>query len=154
MTTPLPNLKLGIRYASCGIRFQCIWISYVNGRAPVYKFISLDFDIFSIRTRTRIRAYGFLALWSTNMTYALGYYSKVFSNARKYARQKTKPAPVARSDAHNQQFVSWIYLYAITAAAENTLIWMGNTFLTCVFFESKTNRTSVQTDCTILVFSK
>ena len=46
---------------------------------------------------------------------------------------------------HNQQFVSWIYLYAITAAAENT-------FLTCFFFESKTNRTSVQTDCTILVF--
>ena len=55
---------------------------------------------------------------------------------------------------HNQQFVSWIYLYAKTAAAENTLIWMGNTFLTCVFFKSKTNRTSVQTDCTILVFSK
>ena len=53
---------------------------------------------------------------------------------------------------HNQQFFSWIYLYAITAAAENTLIWMGNTFLICVFFESKTNRTSVQTDCTILVF--
>ena len=55
---------------------------------------------------------------------------------------------------HKQQCVSWIYLYAITAAEENTLIWMGNTFLICVFFESKTNRTSVQTDCTILVFSK
>ena len=55
---------------------------------------------------------------------------------------------------HNQQFVSWSYLYPITAAAENTLISMGNTFSTCVFFESKTNRTSVQTDCTILVFSK
>ena len=55
---------------------------------------------------------------------------------------------------HNQQFVSWVYLYLITAAAENTLISMGNTFSTCVFFESKTNRTSVQTDCTILVFSK
>ena len=33
------------------------------------------------------------------MTHALGYYSKVFSNARKYAHQKTKPAPVTRSDA-------------------------------------------------------
>ena len=55
---------------------------------------------------------------------------------------------------HNQQFVSWVYLYLITAAAENTLISMGNTFSTCIFFEPKTNRTSVQTDCTILVFSK
>ena len=55
---------------------------------------------------------------------------------------------------HNQQFVSWVYLYPITAAAENTLISMGNTFSTCAFFESETNRTSVQTDCTILVFSK
>ena len=43
---------------------------------------------------------------------------------------------------HNQQFVSWVYLYPITAAAENTLISMGNPFSTCVFFESKTNRTS------------
>ena len=55
---------------------------------------------------------------------------------------------------HNQQFVSWIYLYPKTAAAENTLISMGNTFSTCVFFEFKTNRTSVQTDCKLLVFSK
>ena len=54
----------------------------------------------------------------------------------------------------NQQFVSWVYLYLITAAAENILISMGNTLSTCIFFESKTNRTSVQTDCTILVFSK
>ena len=51
-------------------------------------------------------------------------------------------------------FVSWVYLYLITAAAENTLIAMGNTFSTCVFFESKTSRTSVRTNCTILVFSK
>ena len=55
---------------------------------------------------------------------------------------------------HNQHFVSWIYLYPETAAAENTLISMGHTFSTCVLFESKTNRTSVQTVCTILVFSK
>ena len=60
----------------------------------------------------------------------------------------------AAAVAHNQQFVSWVYLYLITAAEENTLISMGNKFSTCVFFESKTNRTSVQTDCTILVFSK
>ena len=33
------------------------------------------------------------------MTHALGYYSKVFSNARKYTHQKTKRAPVARQDA-------------------------------------------------------
>ena len=59
-----------------------------------------------------------------------------------------------RISTHNQQFVSWVYLYLITAAAENTLISVGNTFSTCVFFESKINRTSVQTDCTILVFSK
>ena len=55
---------------------------------------------------------------------------------------------------HNQHFVSWIYLYPITAAADNTLISIGNTFSTCVFFESKTNRTFMQTDCTFLVFSK
>ena len=65
-----------------------------------------------------------------------------------------RSAPLLFAAWHKQQFVSWIYMYAITAAAENTLIWMGNAFLTCVFFESKTNRTSVQTDCTILVFSK
>ena len=59
--------------------------------------------------------------------------------------------PVRR---HNQQFVSWVYLYLITAAAEHTLISMGNTFWTCVFFESKTNRTAVQTDCTMLMLSK
>ena len=52
-------------------------------------------------------------------------------------------------ESHNQQLVSWVYLYLITAAAENTLVSMGNEFSTCVFFESKTNRTSVQTDCTI-----
>ena len=45
------------------------------------------------------------------------------------------------------------HLYPITAPAENTLISMGNTFSTCVFFESKTNGTSVQTDCTVLVSS-
>ena len=51
-----------------------------------------------------------------------------------------------KTENDNQEFVLLIYLYPITAAAENTLISMGNTFSTSVFFESKTNRTSVQTD--------
>ena len=67
-----------------------------------------------------------------------------------FSHQQASPLGSA---GHNQQFVSWVYLYLITAAAENTLISMGNTFPTCVFFNSKTNRTSVQTDCIILVFS-
>ena len=82
---------------------------------------------------------------------------RVFAVRLKKARILSYPLSAQRrlwSDLHNKQFVSWIYLYAITAAAENTLIWKGNTFLTCVFFKSKTNRTSVQTDCIILVFSK
>ena len=55
----------------CGIRFQCISISCINAHASVYKDLSLEFDIFRIRTRIRIRicAYGFLALvrsWTKN----------------------------------------------------------------------------------------
>ena len=53
-----------------------------------------------------------------------------------------------------QQFVSWVYLYSITAAAENTLIPMGNTFKTYGFFDSKTNRTYVQKDFKNFVLSK
>ena len=53
-----------------------------------------------------------------------------------------------------QQFVSWVYLYSITAAAENTLIPMGNTFKTYVFFDSKTNRIYVQKDFKNFVLSK
>ena len=44
-----------------------------------------------------------------------------------------------KTENDNQEFVLLIYLYSITAAAENTLISRGNTFSTCVFFESKTN---------------
>ena len=41
-----------------------------------------------------------------------------------------------RKTMHNQQFVivSWVYLFLITAAAENTLISMGNTFSTSTCF--------------------
>ena len=59
-----------------------------------------------------------------------------------------------RFSGHKQHFVSWVYLYSITAAAENTLTVMENTFNACVFFESKTDRISVQTDFKMFVLSQ
>ena len=75
-------MRLRIRHASCGIRFQYIWISCVNAHASVYKD-TLDFDICCIRIRMRIRAYGFPALvWqsadSNNSNDFEYYYAKSF----------------------------------------------------------------------------
>ena len=74
---------------------------------------------------------------------------RVISKKRSTVRASNPRASLTWTDnmrklaMHSQQFVSWVYLYLIIAAAENTLNSMGNTFSTCIFFDSKTNRTSV-----------